>query len=105
MDGARDGPPLMEPLAPARRQRPLQRLDALLAAAHFLSTALNWTAVGLAPLRGDRSPAALVAWAAERGDPYTQLMLGRYLAHGLAGPTDLVKAQRILKAAQAAMID
>jgi hypothetical protein len=29
-------------------------------------------------------------------------MLGRYLAHGLAGSTDVVEAQRLLKAAQAA---
>jgi hypothetical protein len=29
-------------------------------------------------------------------------MLARYLAHGLAGATDLVEAQRLLKAAQAA---
>jgi TPR repeat protein len=40
--------------------------------------------------------------AAERGHPYAQLMLARYLAHGLAGSTDLVEAQRLLKAAQAA---
>jgi hypothetical protein len=29
-------------------------------------------------------------------------MLARYLAHGLAGSTDLQEAQRLLKAAQAA---
>ena len=40
--------------------------------------------------------------AAERGHPYAQLMLARYLAHGLAGSTDLKEAQRLLKAAQAA---
>jgi uncharacterized protein len=40
--------------------------------------------------------------AAERGHPYAQLMLGRYLAHGLAGSTDLAEAQRLLEAAQAA---
>jgi hypothetical protein len=40
--------------------------------------------------------------AAERGHPYAQFMLGRYLAHGLAGSTDLVEAQRLLTAAQAA---
>lgn len=40
--------------------------------------------------------------AAERGHPYAQLMLARYLTHGLAGATDLVEAQRLLKAAQAA---
>src|SRR5262249_20547565 len=40
--------------------------------------------------------------AAERGHPYAQLMLAQYLAHGLAGSTDLHEAQRLLKAAQAA---
>ena len=40
--------------------------------------------------------------AAERGHPYAQLLLARYLAHGLAGSTDIVEAQRLLKAAQAA---
>jgi TPR repeat protein len=40
--------------------------------------------------------------ASERGHPYAQLMLGRYLAHGLAGSTDLVEAQRLLTAARAA---
>jgi TPR repeat protein len=40
--------------------------------------------------------------AAERGHPYAQLMLGRYLAYGLAGATDLEEAQRLLLAAQAA---
>jgi TPR repeat protein len=40
--------------------------------------------------------------AAERGHPYAQLMLARYLAHGLAGSTDLQEAQRLLEAAQAA---
>jgi TPR repeat protein len=40
--------------------------------------------------------------AADRGHPYGQLMLGRYLAHGLAGTTDAVEAQQLLKAAHAA---
>jgi len=40
--------------------------------------------------------------AAERGHPYAQLMLARYLAHGLAGSTDRVEAQQLLKTAQAA---
>lgn len=40
--------------------------------------------------------------AAERGHPYAQFMLARYLAHGLAGSTDLEEAHRLLKAAQAA---
>ena len=40
--------------------------------------------------------------AAERGHAYAQLMLARYLTHGLAGSTDQVEAQRLLKAAQAA---
>jgi TPR repeat protein len=40
--------------------------------------------------------------AAQRGHPYAQLMFAQYLAHGLAGSTDLQEAQRLLKAAQAA---
>ena len=40
--------------------------------------------------------------AAERGHPYAQLMLGRYLAHGLAGTTDFVEARQWLEAARAA---
>jgi TPR repeat protein len=40
--------------------------------------------------------------AAKRGHPYAQLMLGRYLAHGLAGAADLAEAQRLLMAAQTA---
>ena len=40
--------------------------------------------------------------AAEHGHPYAALMLGRYLARGLAGTTDLVEARRWLEAARAA---
>ena len=50
-------------------------------------------------------PASAQQWfqqAAERGHAYAQLMLARYLAHGLAGSTDLAEARRLLKAAQAA---
>jgi TPR repeat protein len=40
--------------------------------------------------------------AAEQGHSYAALMLGRYLARGLAGITDLVEARRWLEAARAA---
>jgi TPR repeat protein len=40
--------------------------------------------------------------AAEQGHSYAALMLGRYLARGLAGTTDLVEARRWLEAARAA---
>jgi TPR repeat protein len=40
--------------------------------------------------------------AAEGGHPYGQLMLGRYLARGLAGSTDPLEAERWLTRAQAA---
>jgi TPR repeat protein len=49
--------------------------------------------------------AAALDWfrqAAERGHPYGQLMLGRYLARGLAGSADPEEAQRWLAQAQAA---
>jgi hypothetical protein len=52
---------------------------------------------------GDRESAQ--AWfrqAAEGGHPYGQLMLGRYLARGLAGPIDPQEAGRWLTKAQAA---
>ena len=40
--------------------------------------------------------------AAERDHPYAALMLGRYLARGLAGTTNLVESRRWLEAARAA---
>ena len=40
--------------------------------------------------------------AAEKGHPYALLMLGRYLARGLAGVTDLAQARRCLEQARAA---
>jgi len=58
----------------------------------------NYTQAG-----ADRASAQRWFWqASERGHPYAQLMLARYLAHGLAGSTDLQEAQRLLKAAEAA---
>lgn len=57
---------------------------------------------------GDRNGADRAAaqdWfrqAAEGGHPYGQLMLGRYLARGLAGSTDPLEAGRWLARAQAA---
>ncbi len=39
--------------------------------------------------------------AAERGHPYAQLMLGRYLARGLAGERDLAAARHWLEQARA----
>ena len=40
--------------------------------------------------------------AAERGHSYGQLMLGRYLARGMAGSTDLLEARRWLQSARGA---
>jgi TPR repeat protein len=37
--------------------------------------------------------------AAERGHPYAQMMLGRYLARGLAGERDFVQARHWLEKA------
>ncbi len=39
--------------------------------------------------------------AAERGHPYAQMMLGRYLARNLAGVKDIGKARRWLERALA----
>jgi TPR repeat protein len=38
---------------------------------------------------------------AERGHPYAQMMLGRYLARGLAGERDVERARRCLERAVA----
>ena len=48
---------------------------------------------------------AAQAWfakAAAKNHPYAQLMLGRYLARGLAGEVDPVRARVLLEQAQAA---
>jgi TPR repeat protein len=50
---------------------------------------------------------AAQAWfekAAAKNHPYAQLMLGRYLARGLAGETDPVRAREMLERARAAGI-